>query len=223
MKNRRHRTALRLLTLVATALLSPVVFAGGDDWKGFEAPPVYEPEQTELPGVYLPRVSDSVHTLEFDYDEAEDTPEDTTTGLVSVEVDSVPITVYLDGRPVVFSTSRGFVQFRTGHHFISLYPAERVHRAFRREIPQRFWNRLRDRVELASDYALLSGFELSAVRAGTKWVRVSKTDTAAVSLSWDESRRAYVGDARRAGYTFFGLTAVIAVAMVISQILVNFY
>lgn len=203
-------------------LLWPATAAAGEDeWKGFEAPPVYEPEQFEMPGISLPSGRDS--TPAWDLEEDEDVPEDTAIGLVLVEVDSAPMAVYLDGRPVTFNSCRGLVQFRIGNHFVSLYPAERVHRAFRREIPRRFWNRLRGRVELADDYALLSGFELSAVRAGTKWVRVTSDDTVMATLSWQKSRHAYARDARRAGYTFFGLTTVIAVAMVVSQILVNVY
>jgi len=214
-------TELLAAVLLAAALGPATAEAGEDDWKGFEAPPVYEPEQFELPGVNLPRKGDSAPGWEFEDDA--DVPEDTATGFVSVEVDSVPMTVYLDGRPVVFNSRCGLVQFRRGSHFVSLYPAERVHRAFRREVPPRFWNRLRGRVELASEYALLSGFELSAVRAGTRWVRVAQSDTARTRLSWQESRRAYVRDASRAGYTFFGLTAIIAAAMVVSQVLVNVY
>lgn len=216
------RTAKRLLVVASALLLLPAMtFAGEDDWKGYEAPPVYEPEQFEMPGITLPLAHDSAPG--WDFEENDDAPEDTVTGLVSVEVDSVPMTVYLDGRPVAFNSRSGLVQFRRGVHFVSLYPAERVHRAFRREVPRRFWNRLRGRVELASEYALLSGFELSAVRAGTRWVRVAQADTARATLSWQESRRAYVRDASRAGYTFFGLTAIIAVAMIVSQVLVNVY
>ncbi|MEO0077796.1 MAG: hypothetical protein ABIK86_02215 [candidate division WOR-3 bacterium] len=198
-----------------------MVQAGEDDWKGYEVPPVYEPELFEMPEITLPLTPDSAPG--WDFVEDEESPEDTATGLVSVEIDSVPVVVYLDGRPVLFNSSSGLVQFRRGSHFVSLYPAERVHRAFRREVPQRFWNRLKGRVELASDYALLSGLELSAVRAGTRWVRVSQADTARAILSWQESRRAYVRDATRAGYTFFGLTTIIAAAMIVSQILVNSY
>jgi hypothetical protein len=113
------------------------------------------------------------------------------------------------------------VQVPPGRHFVSYFPAHRVQLAFRKTVPGRFWRALSDRVKLAGEYDLISSYDESAVTEGTRWLDASRSDTSSVSLSWHAARHAYIRTGHHTAWALFGITTAIAVAMVISEALVD--
>ncbi|MEO0074166.1 MAG: hypothetical protein ABIK43_05865 [candidate division WOR-3 bacterium] len=138
-----------------------------------------------------------------------------------ISSDTFPAPIYVDGRQFIQVDTIMMLRTVPGRHHVSYFPLHRVQLAFRKEIPVAYWQLVSEYARPAGEYDLISAHDASAVREGTRWVRPGKGDTVSVSLSWQKTRTAYSRTGRRTAVAIFGITTAIAVAMVISEALVE--
>jgi hypothetical protein len=141
-------------------------------------------------------------------------------GYITIEPDTVPQEVYLDGKPVIVDQPGRIFPVQQGRHYVSLFATRDVYLAFRDELPERFWQRVAP-ATAADRFVLMSSYEREAVRTGTRWLDITADDTITVSLSRREVMATYRRQATTAAITFFSVTAVIAAAMVGSVVLIT--
>ncbi len=134
-------------------------------------------------------------------------------GFVILEVDTVPVDIFIDGQKVALTDRNGGFTLLPGRHYFSLFPAREVFLAYQDETPEGFWRMITAEGLPADRFALLASYEREAVRAGTRWVRIEADDTMKVSLSAQEVAKVYRRHATGAAITFFSVATVIAAAM----------
>lgn len=142
-------------------------------------------------------------------------------GYVRVVVDTFPVAVNIDGQMVIIDRADAVLPIRAGRHFLSLFPVKDIYLVYRDETPAGFWQMIDGQEEIFDRFGLISSYEREAVRAGTRWVRLTPGDTADVRLSDSEVKQVYRRNAMATAITFFGVTAVIAAAMFGSVALIS--
>jgi hypothetical protein len=180
-----------------------------------------EPELPRpVPGIWIEQDTTEAKPL-FEEDTSTAAVWDTGFSYIDIRVDSVPVRIHVDGRQFVQVESVMVVRVAPGRHHVSYFPLCRVQLAFRREIPNPYWQLVSQHARLAGEYDLISAHDASAVREGTRWVTPVRGDTARVTLSWHKAQTAFARTGRRTAMAVFGITTAIAIAMVISEALVE--
>lgn len=142
-------------------------------------------------------------------------------GYIEIQTDSAPSEVFLDRQLVVMDQDKVVAEARPGKHFVSFYPPRKVFLAFKDEVPEKFWEPLREARALGGERELISSYERGAVRVGTRWVYVVPEDTVLVRLSHEKVRETYSKDSSCLLGTFVGWTVLLGVGMVVSVLLAN--
>ena len=142
-------------------------------------------------------------------------------GYIEIQTDSAPSEVFLDRELVVMDADKVVAEARPGKHFVSLYPPRKVFLAFKDEVPEKFWEPLREARALGGERELISSYERGAVKVGTKWVYVSPEDTVLVRLSHEKVKETYGKDSSCLLGTFVGWTLLLGGGMIVSVLLAN--
>jgi hypothetical protein len=144
-------------------------------------------------------------------------------GWVLVEVDSLPVDIYLDGAQHSLVVGSGTFELGPGKHYISLFGPRKVFQAFKDDAPGEFWDKLREQklIGEGNTTQLLSSYERGAVRVGTKWVYVVPDDTLTVRLSSAAVSETYRRDSSGVLNTFVSWTLLIGLGMMLSALLVK--
>ena len=142
-------------------------------------------------------------------------------GYIEIQTDSAPSEVFLDRELVVMNADKVVAEARPGKHFVSLYPPRKVFLAFKDEVPEKFWEPLREARALGGERELISSYERGAVKVGTKWVYVSPEDTVLVRLSHEKVKATYGKDSSCLLGTFVGWTLLLGGGMIVSVLLAN--
>ena len=80
-------------------------------------------------------------------------------GYVEIQTDSAPSQVFLDRQLVVMDEETVVAEAQPGKHFVSFYPPRKVFLAFKDEVPEKFWEPLREAQALGGERDLLSSYE----------------------------------------------------------------
>jgi hypothetical protein len=142
-------------------------------------------------------------------------------GYVEIQTDSAPSQVFLDRQLVVMDSETVVAEAQPGKHFVSFYPPRKVFLAFKDEVPEKFWEPLREAQALGGERDLLSSYERGAVKVGTKWIYVAPEDTVLVRLSHEKVKETYGKDSSCLLGTFVGWTVLLGGGMIISVLLAN--